>query len=132
VPDTHDVLFLQGGASQQFAMVPMNFLPADGSADYVITGGWSEKAHIRRPSSASARCAKVAGTRTEQAKLHARSRQAELTLDPNANVRPHHHQQHHLRHAVPLPSRRSGGVPLIADMSSGHHVAAPSTSRSSP
>lgn len=37
-------LFLQGGASTQFAMVPMNFLPADRVADYIITGTWSEKA----------------------------------------------------------------------------------------
>src|SRR5688500_8805415 len=44
IPDTHTVLFLQGGASLQFAQVPMNFLPKDGSADYVITGTWSEKA----------------------------------------------------------------------------------------
>ncbi len=40
----HEVLFVQGGASLQFAMVPMNFVPADGSADYVITGSWSQKA----------------------------------------------------------------------------------------
>jgi phosphoserine aminotransferase len=38
------VLFLQGGASSQFAMVPMNFLPAGGSADYLVTGAWAEKA----------------------------------------------------------------------------------------
>ena len=44
IPDTHHVLFLQGGASQQFAMVPMNFLPKGGTADYVVTGVWSEKA----------------------------------------------------------------------------------------
>src|SRR4249920_1900100 len=44
IPDSYDVLFLQGGASQQFAVVPMNLLPAGKSADYVITGGWSEKA----------------------------------------------------------------------------------------
>ena len=42
--DDHEVLFLQGGASLQFAMVPMNFIPAGGSADYVITGSWSQKA----------------------------------------------------------------------------------------
>ncbi len=40
----HEVLFLQGGASLQFAMLPMNFIPARGSADYVITGSWSKKA----------------------------------------------------------------------------------------
>ena len=36
--DDHIVLFLQGGASMQFAMVPMNFIPKDGSADYIIPG----------------------------------------------------------------------------------------------
>jgi phosphoserine aminotransferase len=44
VPDNYHVLFLQGGSSLQFAMVPMNFLPADGTADYVNTGAWSKKA----------------------------------------------------------------------------------------
>lgn len=43
VPDSHDVLFMQGGASQIFAVLPMNFI-GDGSADYVVTGAWSEKA----------------------------------------------------------------------------------------
>jgi len=42
--DDHAVLFLQGGASLQFAMIPMNFVPPGGSADYVITGSWSQKA----------------------------------------------------------------------------------------
>lgn len=40
----HHVLFLQGGASQQFAMVPMNLLPTDGVADYIVTGSWAKKA----------------------------------------------------------------------------------------
>ena len=43
VPDTHDVLFMQGGATGQFALVPMNFL-GGASADYVDTGAWSKKA----------------------------------------------------------------------------------------
>jgi len=38
------VLFLQGGASTQFAMAPMNFLPPGGTADYILTGAWAEKA----------------------------------------------------------------------------------------
>src|SRR5205823_11508714 len=38
------VLFLQGGASTQFAMLPLNFLPPGGTADYVVTGAWAEKA----------------------------------------------------------------------------------------
>lgn len=45
VPGTHRVLFLQGGASLQFAMVPMNLLPtAGGPAAFVVTGSWSRKA----------------------------------------------------------------------------------------
>src|SRR5207245_4062603 len=44
VPKDYAVLFLQGGASLQFAMVPMNFLSLDSSADYVVTGGWGKKA----------------------------------------------------------------------------------------
>jgi phosphoserine aminotransferase len=43
IPNNYQILFLQGGASLQFSMVPMNFLPADGSADYVITGSWERK-----------------------------------------------------------------------------------------
>jgi phosphoserine aminotransferase len=44
IPDDYEVLFLQGGASTQFFMVPMNFLPRDQTADYLVTGAWSEKA----------------------------------------------------------------------------------------
>lgn len=42
--DDYDVLFLQGGASMQFCMVPMNFLKADETAAYIDTGTWSSKA----------------------------------------------------------------------------------------
>jgi phosphoserine aminotransferase len=44
IPDTHEILFLQGGASLQFSMVPMNFLHKGEKASYVMTGSWSEKA----------------------------------------------------------------------------------------
>jgi phosphoserine aminotransferase len=44
VPDNYKVLFLQGGASLQFSMVPLNFLDKDETADYVITGAWGKKA----------------------------------------------------------------------------------------
>ncbi|WLR51478.1 3-phosphoserine/phosphohydroxythreonine transaminase [Bacillus tianshenii] len=44
IPDNYDVLFLQGGASTQFTMIPMNFLSEDQTADYVLTGSWSDKA----------------------------------------------------------------------------------------
>lgn len=44
IPDDYDVLFLQGGASLQFSMVPMNLLEEGSTAGYVLTGTWSEKA----------------------------------------------------------------------------------------
>jgi len=44
IPNDYRALFLQGGASLQFAMIPMNFLPSGGRADYVLTGAWGEKA----------------------------------------------------------------------------------------
>ena len=44
IPKNYSILWLQGGASLQFSMVPMNLLPNDGSADYIDTGSWSAKA----------------------------------------------------------------------------------------
>ena len=44
IPSNYKVLFMQGGASQQFAQIPLNLLPEDGVADYVETGIWSKKA----------------------------------------------------------------------------------------
>lgn len=44
IPDNYNILFLQGGASMQFAMIPMNFLRENKFADYIITGTWSKKA----------------------------------------------------------------------------------------
>ena len=44
IPDNYKVLFLQGGASLQFSMIPMNFLLEGRTADYILTGSWSEKA----------------------------------------------------------------------------------------
>ena len=45
IPDNYTVLFLQGGASTQFAMVPMNLMTKNGKADYIITGQWAKKAY---------------------------------------------------------------------------------------
>ena len=44
VPDNYKVLFLQGGATLQFSMIPMNFLAAGETADFVVTGAWGKKA----------------------------------------------------------------------------------------
>jgi phosphoserine aminotransferase len=114
VPDDYHVLFLQGGASLQFAQVPMNFLPPGKSADYILTGGWSEKAYQEAQRVGTAR---VAAT-TEHDKRYARiPAQAELKLDPDAAY-VHLTSNNTLFgtqwHAFP----DVGSVPLVADMSS--------------
>ncbi len=114
VPDDYHVLFLQGGASQQFATVPMNFLPQGKSADYVITGGWSEKALKEAKTLGSV---KVAAT-TEVDKKYTRiPKQAELKLDPDAAYV--HYTTNNTLFGTQfhyLPD--VGKVPLVADMSS--------------
>ena len=45
IPEDYEVLFLQGGASTQFAMVPLNLMTKNGKADYIITGQWANKAY---------------------------------------------------------------------------------------
>ena len=45
IPDNYKVLFLQGGGTLQFSMIPLNLLNGSGKADYVITGSWAEKAY---------------------------------------------------------------------------------------
>lgn len=44
IPDNYKILFLGGGASLQFDMIPMNFIPVGGSADFVVTGEWAKRA----------------------------------------------------------------------------------------
>ncbi len=80
IPDTHAVLFLQGGASLQFSMLPMNLLTAGASADYVITGVWGEKAIAEARKVGAVR---VAGS-TEAGGFRRVPRQDELDLDPSA------------------------------------------------
>ena len=48
IPSNYKVLFLQGGASLQFLMAPMNLLPAGASADYILTGAWSRRRRRKR------------------------------------------------------------------------------------
>jgi phosphoserine aminotransferase len=115
IADTHQVLFLQGGASHQFAMVPMNFLPRDGSADYVLTGTWSEKALDEAKLVGTPR---VAATTIGPDKRYLRiPKQAELQLDPEAayvHITSNNTIFGTQWHAWP----QVGQVPLVADMSS--------------
>ena len=80
IPDNYRVLFLQGGASLQFAMVPLNLLPPDGVADYIVTGVWSKKALAEAARVGTARVA----ASTEDAKFTRLPRQDELQLTPGA------------------------------------------------
>src|SRR5271169_1573251 len=82
VPESHVILLLQGGASQQFALVPMNLLAPGRSADYVVTGGWSEKALEEAKLLGAAR---VAWKETDASGRYVRiPSQSELDLDRGA------------------------------------------------
>ena len=78
--DEHAVLFLQGGASLQFSMVPLNLRPAGASADYVLSGHWSKVALKEAQKAGRAR---VAGS-TESSGFQRVPAQGELDLDPEA------------------------------------------------
>jgi phosphoserine aminotransferase len=113
IPSNYHVLFLQGGASLQFSMVPMNLLPPGGSADYVVTGAWSEKA-VKEAKRVGG--VKIAGS-TQGENFARIPKQNELTLDPSAayvHITTNNTIFGTEWHYVP----DVGGVPLVADTSS--------------
>jgi phosphoserine aminotransferase len=113
IPETHAVLFLQGGASLQFSMVPMNLLPPGGSADYVITGVWGQKAIVEGRKVGGVR---VAGS-TEAEGFRRVPRQDELQLDPGAAFV--HVTTNNTIYGTQWSSMpETGAVPLVADASS--------------
>jgi phosphoserine aminotransferase len=114
IPDSYDVLFLQGGASTQFAMVPMNLLPAGKSADYVLTGGWSEKAFEEAKTVGQVRVACTTAVDKKYTRIPA---QGELQLDPAAAY-VHITSNNTLFGTQWQSFPDTGSVPLIADMSS--------------
>src|SRR5690554_1906507 len=119
VPDDYRVLFLHGGATQQFSQIPMNLL-AGGSADYIVTGSWSQKALQTAQAIAPfvggrVRCA---GS-TEAAGFRGLPRADELSLDPSAAYL--HLCTNETIHGVEYLDEAGlpqGAVPLVADMSS--------------
>jgi phosphoserine aminotransferase len=113
IPDNYHVLFLQGGASLQFSMVPMNLLPLGGKADYILTGVWSKKAlkEAKRVGEAN-----VAAT-TEPENFARIPRQDELKLDPEAAY-VHFTTNNTIYGTEWKAEPEAGGVPLIADASS--------------
>jgi phosphoserine aminotransferase len=113
IPSNYKVLFLQGGASLQFSMVPLNLLPAGGSADYILTGTWSQKA-VKE----AKRVGTVKIAASTEAEHFARvPKQEELTLDPSAAYV--HMTSNNTIYGTEfhwLPE--TGTVPLVSDMSS--------------
>jgi len=111
--DDHQVLFLQGGASMQFAMLPMNFIPKGGSADYVNTGTWSQKAFKEANIIASARWA----ASSEEDGFTRIPKQDEYNLDPDAAY-VHITSNNTIKGTQFHDFPDTGAVPLVADMSS--------------
>ena len=116
IPDNYQVLFLQGGASLQFAMVPMNLLPADRTADYLLTGVWAQKA-VKEAKSWAARC--TSRPRSESHQLRPDSAGRRRSSTPSG--RPTFTSPPTTPSTGPSggssPRCRSG-VPLVADTSS--------------
>ena len=113
VPSNYKVLFLQGGASLQFSMVPLNLLTDGKAADYIVTGGWAQKAvkEAKRVGRVN-----IAGT-TEGEQFSRIPRQDELTLDPNAAY-VHMTSNNTLFGTEWQAEPEVGAVPLVSDASS--------------
>jgi len=123
VPDTHDILFVQGGASQLFAQVPMNFAPQGKCADYVVTGAWGEKAVseakvVAKMLHGEMHVAASTGEGDGKEKHYTRvPTDAEIKADPNAAYL--HYTSNETIHGVQfhrIPN--AGSAPLICDASS--------------
>ena len=114
IPAGYKILFLQGGASLQFAMIPMNFRPAGASADYIVSGTWSKKAFKESQKLGTAKAA----ASLEAENFNHLPAQSDLKLDPQAAFL--HFTSNETIHGVeyftePTPP---AGVPLICDASS--------------
>ncbi len=113
IPENYEVLFLQGGASLQFTMVPMNFLSTDQKASYVLSGSWSEKAFKE---------AKFFGTPVEAASTKEnqyRNIPALADIQFNENDAYVHITSNNTIYGTQWKDYpNTGNVPLVADMSS--------------
>lgn len=111
--DNHALLFLQGGASLQFSMVPLNLMPPINKADYIITGSWSKKALKE---------AKRVGTiniaaSTEEGNFKRVPKQQELKLDPGTAYV--HFTSNNTIYGTEFQYEPEvGNVPLVCDASS--------------
>lgn len=113
LPDNYKVLFMGGGATLQFSMIPLNFLPEGGSCDFTLTGTWAKKAlgDAKKVGNVN-----VVFDGTEE-KFTRMPSPADLTLDPNAAY-------FHLTSNETIAGIQwkewpdTGDVPMICDMSS--------------
>jgi phosphoserine aminotransferase len=113
VPANYKVLFLQGGASLQFSMVPLNLLTPGATADYIVTGGWSQKA-VKEAQRVGA--VHIAGS-TEGENFARIPRQDELQLTADAAYV--HFTTNNTLFGTEWASEPAvGDVPLVADTSS--------------
>jgi len=114
IPDPYPILFLQGGATLQFAMVPMNLRPSGASADYLLTGAWAKAALKEAEKLGTVR---VAAT-SESGNFNAVPSQAELQLDPRAAYL--HFTSNETIHGIEWAAEPQplAGVPLVCDASS--------------
>ena len=114
IPANYKIVFVQGGATLNFAMIPMNFRPAGTSADYIVTGAWSKTANKE--------ASKLGATKlafTSEAENFTRlPAQEALVLDPSAAYL--HFCHNETIHGVEFRTEpvAPAGVPLICDMSS--------------
>lgn len=113
VPDNYRVLFLQGGATLQFSMVPMNFLAAGETADYIVTGAWGKKAVVE-----AERCGNIKEIYSaEQDGFRKVPEPGEVKVDVNAKYV--HYTSNETIEGVEFKYDLDGGsVPVVCDASS--------------
>ena len=113
IPDNYKVLFLQGGASTQFAMIPLNLMNGSGKADYVITGQWANKAYQEAARYGDARA--VASSKDKTFSYIPKLDPATFTPDADYFYICMNNTIYGTKyHTLP----QTGNVPLIADISS--------------
>jgi phosphoserine aminotransferase len=114
IPANYKVIFLQGGASLQFAMLPMNLRQAGASADYIVTGAWSRSAWKEAAKLGAARAA----FNSESDKYTRLPAAAELQFDASAAYA--HFCHNETIHGVEFKAEPvlPAGVELVCDMSS--------------
>ncbi|HTJ96949.1 MAG TPA: 3-phosphoserine/phosphohydroxythreonine transaminase, partial [Rhodocyclaceae bacterium] len=113
IPKNYKVLFLQGGATLQFSMIPVNLLRGKTSADYIVTGSWSEKAEAE----ARRFCTVNIAATTEASNFTYAPAQDELKLSKDAAYV--HVCTNETIMGVEFPYvPETGDIPLVADMSS--------------